>query len=98
MTMHSMKGHSLADNLWAQLGLLAAVAVILILLASRYVWYVASEAAAIGGLVYLAAPRASSYDRGYVRNIATSKACCACLSPLLDKADLRRDPDVRFWG
>jgi hypothetical protein len=38
MTMHSMKGHSLADNLWAQLGLLAALAVILILLASRYVW------------------------------------------------------------
>jgi len=27
MTMHSMKGHSLADNLWAQLGLLAALAV-----------------------------------------------------------------------
>jgi len=38
MTMHSMKGHSLADNLWAQLGLLAALAVILILLASRYIW------------------------------------------------------------
>jgi hypothetical protein len=38
MTIHSMKGHSLADNLWAQLGLLAALAVIVILLASRYVW------------------------------------------------------------
>lgn len=38
MTVHSMKGHTLADNMWAQLGLLAAVAVILIVLASRYAW------------------------------------------------------------
>jgi len=38
MTMHSMKGHTLADNIWAQLGLLAAVAAILIVLASQYVW------------------------------------------------------------
>jgi hypothetical protein len=38
MTMHSMKGHTLAQNIWAQLGLLAAATVILIVLASRYVW------------------------------------------------------------
>jgi hypothetical protein len=38
MIMHSMKGHVLADNIWAQLGLLAAVAAILIILTSRYVW------------------------------------------------------------
>jgi hypothetical protein len=38
MTMHSMKGHSPADKLWAELGLLAAATVILLVLASRYVW------------------------------------------------------------
>jgi hypothetical protein len=38
MTMHSMKGCTLAQNIWAQLGLLAAATVILIVLASRYVW------------------------------------------------------------
>jgi hypothetical protein len=32
------KSRSPADNLWAQLGLLAVVAVIMIVLASRYVW------------------------------------------------------------
>jgi len=32
------RGHSLADNVWAQLGLFAAVAMIVIILASRYVW------------------------------------------------------------
>ena len=39
MTMQSdNKSRSLADNLWAQVGLLAVVAVIVIVLASRYVW------------------------------------------------------------
>ena len=38
MTTHSMKGRALAENIWAQLGLLAVMAVILIVLASRYVW------------------------------------------------------------
>jgi len=38
MTAHSMKGRALAENIWAQLGLLAVMAVILIVLASRYVW------------------------------------------------------------
>jgi hypothetical protein len=38
MTMQSMKGRILAQNIWAQLGLLAAATVILIVLASRYVW------------------------------------------------------------
>jgi len=39
MTMQSNnKSSSPADNLWAQLGLLAVVAVIVIVLASRYVW------------------------------------------------------------
>ena len=38
MTMHCMKGHGLADKLWAELGLLAAATVILLVLASRYVW------------------------------------------------------------
>jgi hypothetical protein len=32
------KSHSLASNLWAQMTLLAVVVVILIALASRYVW------------------------------------------------------------
>jgi hypothetical protein len=32
------KRHSLANNLWAQMTLLAVVVVILIALASRYVW------------------------------------------------------------
>jgi len=36
--MHSMKGHSLADNLWPELALLAAATVIILILASRYVW------------------------------------------------------------
>jgi hypothetical protein len=38
MTMYSMRGRTLAHNIWAQLGLLAAVTVILTVLASRYVW------------------------------------------------------------
>ena len=39
MTMQSdNNSRSPADNLWAQLGLLAVVAVIMIVLASRYVW------------------------------------------------------------
>jgi hypothetical protein len=39
MTTHSMKGRSLADNnIWVELGLLAAATVILLILASRYVW------------------------------------------------------------
>jgi hypothetical protein len=39
MTMQSdNKSRSPADNLWAQLGLLAVMAVIMIALASRYVW------------------------------------------------------------
>jgi hypothetical protein len=39
MTIEShSKGHSLAENVWAQLGLFAAVAVIVIALASRYAW------------------------------------------------------------
>jgi len=39
MTMQSdNKSRSPANNLWAQLGLLAVVAVIMIVLASRYVW------------------------------------------------------------
>ena len=35
---HSMKGRSLADNLLADLGLLTAATVILLVLASGYVW------------------------------------------------------------
>jgi hypothetical protein len=39
MTIQSdNRGHSLAENMWAQLALFAAVAVIVIVLASRYVW------------------------------------------------------------
>jgi hypothetical protein len=38
MTTHSMKGRTLAEHVWAQLGLLAVTVVILIVLASRYVW------------------------------------------------------------
>jgi hypothetical protein len=39
MTMQSdNKSRSPADNLWAQLSLLTVVAVIVIVLASRYVW------------------------------------------------------------
>jgi hypothetical protein len=39
MTMQSHnKGHGLANNLWAQLSLLAVAAVIVIVLAARYVW------------------------------------------------------------
>jgi hypothetical protein len=39
MTMQSdNKGHGLANNLWAQLSLLAVAAVIIIVLAARYVW------------------------------------------------------------
>jgi hypothetical protein len=34
MTMHSMKGRTLTHNIWAQLGLLAAATVILLVLAS----------------------------------------------------------------
>jgi len=32
------RGHSFANNLWAQLALLAVVAVIVIVLASQYLW------------------------------------------------------------
>jgi hypothetical protein len=32
------RGHGLANNLWAHLSLLTVVALILIVLASRYVW------------------------------------------------------------
>jgi hypothetical protein len=39
MTIQSdNKGHRLASNLWAQMSLLAVLIVILIALASRYVW------------------------------------------------------------
>jgi hypothetical protein len=39
MTMQSHnKDHSLTDNLWAELGLLAVVTLILIILAWGYVW------------------------------------------------------------
>jgi hypothetical protein len=40
MTIQSddTKGHSLADNLWVQLGLLTAVVVILIAFTWQYVW------------------------------------------------------------
>ena len=39
MTMHGdNRGHSLANNLWAHLSLSTVVALILIVLASRYVW------------------------------------------------------------
>jgi hypothetical protein len=39
MTLQSdNKGHSLTDNLWAELSLMTAVTVILIALAWRYVW------------------------------------------------------------
>jgi len=39
MSMHdSTKPRDIANNIWAQLGLLAVVAVILIVMAWRYVW------------------------------------------------------------
>ena len=39
MTMQGdNRGHGLANNLWAQLSLLTAVALILVVLASRYGW------------------------------------------------------------
>jgi len=39
MTMQSdNKSRGPADNLWAQVGVLAVVAVIVIVLASRYLW------------------------------------------------------------
>ena len=39
MSMQSdSKGHSLANNMWAQLGLLVAAAVIVVILAAQYVW------------------------------------------------------------
>lgn len=39
MSMHdSTKPRDIANNIWAQLGLLAVVAVILIVMARRYVW------------------------------------------------------------
>jgi hypothetical protein len=38
MSMHSMKGYGPADKLWAELGLLAASTVILLVVALRYVW------------------------------------------------------------
>jgi hypothetical protein len=38
MSMHNMKGRAMAQNISAQLGLLAAATVVLIVLASRYVW------------------------------------------------------------
>jgi len=39
MSMQSnSKGHTLASNMWAQLGVLAAATVIIIILAAQYVW------------------------------------------------------------
>ena len=39
MTMQSdNKGHGLANNLWAQMTILAVVAVIVIVLAAQYLW------------------------------------------------------------
>jgi hypothetical protein len=39
MTMQGdNRGHRLANSLWAQLSLLTVVALILVVLASRYVW------------------------------------------------------------
>ena len=39
MSMHdSTKPRDIANNIWAQLGLLAVVAVTLIVMARRYVW------------------------------------------------------------
>jgi hypothetical protein len=39
MNMHTdNKPHSVINNMWVQLGLLAIAAVILIALASRYIW------------------------------------------------------------
>lgn len=39
MSMHdSTKPRDIANNIWAQLGLLTVVAVILIVMAWRYVW------------------------------------------------------------
>jgi hypothetical protein len=39
MTMQSGgKGNEIANNVWVQLGILAVVAAILIVIASRYVW------------------------------------------------------------
>jgi hypothetical protein len=39
MTMPSdNKGHGLASNLWAQVSLLIVVALVVVILAARYVW------------------------------------------------------------
>jgi hypothetical protein len=39
MTMHSdNKRHGLANNLWAQMGLLAVAVVVLLVIASHYIW------------------------------------------------------------
>ncbi len=39
MTMQSSgKGSEITNNVWVQLGILAAVAAIVIVIASRYVW------------------------------------------------------------
>jgi hypothetical protein len=38
LTQSDNKGHGFADNMWAQMGLLAVVAVVLIALAAHYLW------------------------------------------------------------
>jgi hypothetical protein len=38
LTQSDNKGHGIADNMWAQMGLLAVVAVVLIALAAHYLW------------------------------------------------------------
>jgi hypothetical protein len=38
MTMQSANKHGLVNNVWAQLMLVTVVALILVILASRYVW------------------------------------------------------------
>jgi hypothetical protein len=38
LTQSENKGHSFANNSWAQMGLLAVVAVVLIALAAHYLW------------------------------------------------------------
>jgi hypothetical protein len=38
MTMQERKDHGLANNFWLQMGLIAVVAVIVIMLAAKYVW------------------------------------------------------------
>jgi uncharacterized membrane protein len=38
MTMQERKDRGLANNFWLQMGLIAVVAVIVIVLAAKYVW------------------------------------------------------------